>query len=134
MCRWRYRLPSPTQKGKKKKVVKIINLTPHAVRFQRADGTLTDLVPPAPQPAWVASRVEERTPIDGIPVRRQVRGGVVGVPAPESDTIYVVSSVVSQALLEEGAQRDDVYVPVDVVRDENGQPTYARGLAQLGRK
>lgn len=115
-------------------MTKIINLTPHSIRFQRADGTLTNPIPPASQPAWVASREEERSPIDGIPVRRQVRGGVTGVPAPEPNTIYVVSSVVAQALLEEGTTRNDIYVPVDLVRDENGQPVYARGLAQLARK
>ena len=112
----------------------IINLTPHSVRFQRADGTLTDPIPPAPQPAWVVSRDEEHAPISGIPVRRQVRSGVTGLPAPKPNTIYVVSSVVATALLEEGTHRNDVYVPVGIVRDENGQPAYARGLAQLVRE
>jgi len=115
-------------------MTRIINLTPHSIRFQRADGTLTNPIPPVSQPAWVASREEEQTPIDGIPVRRQVRSGVTGLPAPKPNTIYVVSSVVATALLEEGTHRNDVYVPVDIVRNEKGQPAYARGLAQLVRK
>ena len=114
-------------------MINIVNLTPHSVQFQRADGTLTDPIPPAPQPAWVASRDEEHAPINDIPVRRQVRSGVTGLPAPKPNTIYVVSSVVATALLEEGTHRNDVYVPVGIVRDENGQPAYARGLAQLVR-
>ncbi|WP_306530390.1 hypothetical protein, partial [Megasphaera sp.] len=63
-----------------------------------------------------------------VPVYNMTYGPVQGLPEPQADTAYIVSSVVAQSL---AGSRDDVLVPIDFVRDDQGQITGCRSLGRL---
>lgn len=54
-------------------------------------------------------------------------GDVENLPAPEPETIYVVSSIVAQRVPE----RNDVYIPNESVRDESGRIIGCRSLGKI---
>ena len=105
--------------------MKIINLTPHAINFYTPNGINTI------NPSGVIARAGTiSTPngvINDIPVVSIAYGNIEGLPAPEPDTIYVVSSIVASAV----KGRDDVFVPNDFIRDDNGNIIGARNLGKI---
>jgi len=109
--------------------VELINLTPHEIRLwvQQPEGLL--LIPPARQAARVAVRRESVGHIDAagmsIPLARTIYGEIEGLPDPKPGTLYIVSSLVAAAARE----RDDLLIPDELVRDEQGRVIGARGLA-----
>lgn len=111
--------------------MKIVNLTPHALNFISQDGAVT--IPPSGTVARVSVTRETigTVVIDGVsvPVNRTVYGAVEGLPDPAPDTIYVVSTVVAQAV----TGRDDIYIVDDLVRDDQGRVVGAKGLATVAR-
>lgn len=110
----------------------IINLTPHALNFmpEGPDGP-TVTIPPSGQVArCTVNRVQINTiDVDGlsVPVNQTQFGTVDGLPDPQPDTIYVVSTLVAQAV----PNRPDVYIVDDTVRDEQGHIIGARALAHV---
>ena len=115
--------------------MKVINLTPHSITFFQKNleehNTMTELmtVPPCGQLARVTTKtvvVSEGMPGLPIPVTATEFGEVEGLPAPEEDTIYIVSSIVAQRCRD----RNDVFIPNESVRDENGRII---GCCSLGR-
>ena len=110
----------------------IVNLTPHALNFmpEGPDGP-TVTIPPSGQVARCAvHRVQVDTvTVDGItiPVNQTQFGTVTGLPDPQPDTIYIVSSLVAQAV----PDRQDVFIVDDAVRDEQGRIIGARALAHV---
>ncbi|MFC0903824.1 hypothetical protein ACFHWD_03850 [Clostridium sp. MT-14] len=62
-----------------------------------------------------------------IPINRTVFGDIENLPEPQPDTIFVVSSIVAQA----AQNRDDLFIPDDTVRDENGRIIGCRALARI---
>jgi len=58
-------------------------------------------------------------------VNRTQFGSVSDLPDPQTDTIYVVSALVAQAV----PDRPDVFIVDDAVRDEQGRIIGARALA-----
>jgi hypothetical protein len=62
-----------------------------------------------------------------IPVNRTQFGAVTGLPDPQPDTIYIVSSLVAQAV----PDRQDVFIVDDAVRDDQGRIIGARALAHV---
>jgi len=121
-------------------MINIKNLTPHAIRVFAADGT-TELVtvPPSGTVARASVSYEEsgvvpiegdaeallsRDPLAGIPVYVSVMGDVEGLPEPEAGTVYIVSTLVRQAL----PRRTDLLSPGELIRNEAGQPIGCRGL------
>ena len=109
-------------------MVKIINLTPHKLNIVRENGSIEI------EPSGVIARCKVLAEqvgtieVDGIsiPVNKKVYGEVEGLPEKKQDTIYVVSSLVAQAV----QGRDDVFVPDELVRDEEGRVVGARALAK----
>jgi hypothetical protein len=99
----------------------VINLTPHTINIVGADGTVAKVYPPSGQQARVSSRAEVVGAVDGVPIVRTVFGELSGLPEPQEGTLFIVSSVVAQAV----AGRDDVVAPdtgpESVVRDAEGK-------------
>ena len=93
--------------------MKILNLTPHAIRLPNV--TI--------EPSGYVARCEEITKrmfeIDGIEIVTKKYGNVQGLPGKEQDTVYIVSMLVRQAL----SYRDDLFSPGDLVRDKEGNIT-----------
>lgn len=109
--------------------MKIINLTPHELNLIIGDKEIRIL------PSGIIARCEvTRQQIDSIivdsveiPINKAVFGKVENLPEPQDNTIYVVSSLVAQAV----PHRNDVFVPDDTVRDDQGRIIGARALARV---
>jgi hypothetical protein len=94
----------------------MMNLTPHAITLQRADGTRITY-PPSGMVARVATAEQSCAPIDGIPVITRTLGEAEGMP--EEGALCIVSAMVLQAV----PGRKGVYAPDSgptAIR-ENGQ-------------
>lgn len=105
----------------------LVNLTPHAITFVDADGTPILVVAPSGQLARVSVRTERVGEFAGIPVTASAYGEVEGLPAPASDTAYIVSSLVAQRCRD----RNDVFIPNESVRDEQGRIVGCRSLGRV---
>lgn len=133
----------------------IINKTPHPITI--VDGP-TFPACPKDELIRLASRTEPTGSIDGIPTSRTVFGEPEGLPAPQfeefcprcegvsvpgfsdpgdcpschGDTVgrpavfFIVSQIVKSAC----PDRDDLLVPVEVVRDETGAIVGCRSLGR----
>ncbi|MFB6367662.1 hypothetical protein ACFCP7_27240 [Paenibacillus elgii] len=105
----------------------VINLTPHAIHImpEGPDGPVRTI-----ESTGFARAKTERTKIgdiDGIPVFRTVFGNVEGLPDPQPETVYIVSALTAQAV----PHRDDVFIPDDAVRDEQGRVIGCRALGRI---
>lgn len=112
--------------------MKLVNLTPHALNLMpRGPDGPTVTIPPSGQVARCAvDRVQVDTvTVDGItvPVNQTRFGQVSDLPDPQPDTIYIVSSLVAQAV----PDRPDVLIVDDAVRDDQGRIIGARALAHV---
>lgn len=109
-----------------------INLTPHAIQLVYQDPDLDhesiDIIPASGILARCDVIKEEVGTAGPVPVYNMTYGPVQGLPEPQADTAYIVSSVVAQSL---AGSRDDVLVPIDFVRDDQGQITGCRSLGRL---
>lgn len=96
--------------------MKLINLTPHALRIRvntenkTAEPDPTDIVL---APSDVAARVSVQTvqvaDVDGIPVVKSLYGDIVNLPDPVDGVVYVASMLVAQKAALDG--RTDVVSP-----------------------
>ena len=102
--------------------LQIVNLTPHEIR-------IGDVRIPSAGLARCAT-VAVPLYVRGcpVPVVRQRFGEVTGLPDPEEGVIYVVSMPVAQAV---GRDRDDIFVPGEQIRDEQGRIIGCKSLARL---
>lgn len=103
--------------------MKLLNLTPHAIRLIGPDGTARDIAPSG-QVARVSQTLVHVGDADGVPLYRATFGPVVGLPEPEPGVLYVVSALVRTAC----PDRADLASPGDLVRGPDGQPVGCRGL------
>lgn len=109
---------------------KLVNLTPHPIYLVGDKGGMALL------PSGTVARCEVQRERIGeimlgdatLPVYRSTLGAVEGLPDPAEDTVYIVSSLVAQAV----PDRDDVLFPDELVRDENGRVIGARALSRVG--
>jgi hypothetical protein len=102
-----------------------INLTPHAVTIARA-GLPALVISPSGQTVRVETRDVAAETVDGIEFVTRQFAGVTGLPEPQQDTIYIVSSLV----LERCQERGDLAAPADFVRDDQGRITGAARLVK----
>lgn len=65
--------------------------------------------------------------IEDIPIKKQHYSAVIGLPEPVEGTGYIVSSLAAQAC----PDRKDLYFPIDLVRDTNGNVVGSRALGVL---
>lgn len=104
------------------KKMQAINLTPHVINFYDLDGNLIESIPSSGV-ARVASKpgtLEDR----GLPVPVAAPteyGAVEGLPDPQDGVVYIVSTLVAQAV-----KRPDVLSPGTgpsdgAIRDEQGR-------------
>lgn len=110
-------------------MTQFINLTPHAIVVENADGVRTTY-PASGQVARVAVTRQEVPTSSGYRLIRQKFGLVENLPASADmapDTFYIVSALVMSAL---GQDCDNVVAPdtgPDALR-ENGQIVAVRGF------
>ena len=127
---------------------KIVNLTPHLFNLiDKNDKVILEL-PACETPARASEQREQidmitydisyqRKKMDAhddenyvtmdIPVNKVIYGNVENLPAPEKDTIYIVSRIVAEAC----PNRNDLYIPNNLVRDEKGRIIGCRALTQI---
>ncbi len=111
--------------------MKFMNLTPHAIVLRPAEG-VEITVPPSGQLARASVATLDQQPllVDGksIPVVRNTFGAIEGLPAPDGETIFIVSIVVLGQL----KGRTDVVCPdtspAGVIRDASGKIEAVRRL------
>lgn len=103
----------------------IKNLTPHNI-VVLIDDDIKYVISPCGAVARCSQRTETIGEINGIPLTRTTYGDVINLPAPQENTIYIVSTLVAQAC----ADRDDLFIPNEIVRDENGK---VLGCKSFGR-
>jgi hypothetical protein len=103
--------------------MKLLNLTPHAIRLIGPDGSARE-IPPSGNVARVAQTLAPAGDADGVPLFRAQFGPVVGLPEPEPGVLYIVSALVRTAC----PDRTDLASPGDLVRGPDGQPVGCRGL------
>ena len=102
-----------------------VNLTPHPIKVQGADGTRT--IEPSGTVARVKPDEDLIGDIDGIPLKLRKGVTLPGLPSPKPDTYYIVSSMV----LSETKNRPDVIAPdtgEDAIRDELGRIQAVKGF------
>lgn len=96
---------------------KFVNLTPHEIVVSTRN--IKKTIGPSGQIARVETSQEHVDWLDGIELVKTVYGDVTGVPEPEENVVYIVSSLVASRLPE----REDVVAPdtgPTAIR-ENGQ-------------
>ena len=89
--------------------MQLVNLTPHPLKFITLQGVID--LGQSGQIARVRTSAEEAGTAAGIPVFVSSFGMVEGLPAPQPGTIFIVSSLVQQALRANGVDRPDVLSP-----------------------
>lgn len=104
--------------------MKFINLTPHTLTVVDDSGNTILSVAPSGTVARVTTQQTVVGNVGGVDVVRTVFGDVDGLPDPQTNTVYIVSTLVLQALKANGVVRDDVVAPdtspASVVRDDAG--------------
>ena len=109
----------------------LINLTPHNINIIREDGRLILALPRSGRVARCDEEVEDlgTLMVDGveIPIIRKSLGKVENLPEPQARVFYIVSLAVAKAVPE----RDDLLVPGQAVRDEQGRIIGTSALAKV---
>lgn len=108
----------------------VINLTPHAVRLVREDGTEKSY-PPSGEVARVIVQDRVAGELDDAPILYGEVRNVTGVPEKKEDTVYIVSHFVLQ-----NSQRQDLIAPDtnDAVRDDAGKILGVRGWRKIMKR
>jgi hypothetical protein len=108
--------------------MEFLNLTPHEVILEPADGARR-ILPPSGTVARLNTEARETGALAGVPLVTIRHGAIIDLPAPQPGRAYIVSLLVAAACPE----RDDVVAPDtspdSVVRDERGRIVAVRRLA-----
>ena len=104
--------------------MKLINLTPHPINLPA--GTIQ----PSGQVARVSvshgfSRHVDAEGLGSVKLDLPTYGDVENLPGPKSETMFIVSGMVQAAC----PDRDDLLVPAELVRDDQGRIVGANALA-----
>lgn len=103
-----------------------INLTPHDINVIEHDGPNIFTIPASGQVARVSSTRTHLYTIAGIAIDRVEYGVVEGLPDPEPGVNLIVSGMVAVRCPE----RDDLLVPGELVRDQQGRVIGCKGLTR----
>lgn len=111
--------------------MRLINLTPHDINIVR-DGEVILTIPRSGVVARCEEVVEDLGSLltdEGIkiPIIRKTLGKVENLPEPKEGTRYIVSLAVAKAAV----GRDDLLVPGQAVRDEQGRIIGTSALAKV---
>lgn len=82
---------------RKRETMEFINLTPHTIIPLDSDGVVVRKIPPSGNVARVSTSQRLMESVGGIDLHTQEMGEVVGLPAPRTDTIYIVPTIVRAA-------------------------------------
>jgi hypothetical protein len=107
-----------------------VNLTPHTINILEKtvqEGGYKEVlsIPPSGIISRLAVRREIEATIDGVVFYKSVFGDPDDLPPKTEGTIYIVSS-----LFRSGFDREDLWVPGELVRDEAGKPIGCLGLSR----
>lgn len=105
--------------------MKIINLTPHTINLVLENGTRA--IEPSGKVARVSATTVKTGFIDDVPTSATEYGEVIDLPEPKEGVVYVVSSLVAARV----PSRNDVYIPNESVRDEDGRIIGCRSLGRV---
>lgn len=110
------------------KNIKLVNCTPHDVNLITKNGNIT-----FPRSGIIPRLTEQQVKINsinsnGIEIDIMQKSFLEpeGLPEPQEGTIYIVSALVAGAV-----NRDDIVIPNDIVRDDQGIIIGCRSLAKI---
>lgn len=104
--------------------MELINLTPHSIVFP--DGRRLSRCIDPPRLAERAQQVDE---VDGIPIMEKSFDAVeCDLPPERDDALLIVPLAIAQAF---SGRRNDLVVPNDPIRDEEGRIVGCRSLARV---
>ena len=112
--------------------MKVVNLTAHSINVILGEQNIA-----YPSEGLARVKTEEKIigTVDGIPVVKTVYTTVEGLPDPEEDTVYLVSTLVLQALKANGINRNDCLAPntglSGAIRDDQGRIIGVKGFQTL---
>lgn len=105
----------------------IINLTPHTVTVIADDGTISGF--PSQGIARATQRYIEAGKLAGVRVVRSVYGAPIDLPDYEEGTYYIVSTPTVSSARNFGRTTADLLIPVDPIRNVNGQIIGCKALS-----
>jgi len=127
-CEWEYYAPGESYVLAIQPHYTFVNLTPHEIRVIGAGPSGSDVIIPA---SGTVARCESKRTVMGyvnsIPINRTVMGEVYGLPEAVEGVIYLVSRPVAEA----AADREDLLIPDESVRNEKGVIIGCKALAHI---
>ena len=109
--------------------VKIINCTPHDVNLITKNGNIT-----FPRSGIIPRLTEQQQKINSVTVNgieidimEKSFNEPEGLPEPQENTIYIVSALVAGAV----KNRNDLFIPNDTIRDDQGRIIGCKNLARI---
>lgn len=112
--------------------MKIINLTTHTINVVNGEN---EIAYPSQGLERVKTEEKEINKINDIPVVKTVYTTVEGLPDQQENTVYLVSTLVLQALKANGIDRTDCLAPntgmSGAIRDDQGRIVAVRGFQTL---
>lgn len=112
--------------------MKVVNLTAHSINVVLGEQNIA-----YPSEGLARVKTEEKIigTVDGIPVVKTVYTTVEGLPDMQEDTVYLVSTLVLQALKANGINRNDCLAPntglSGAIRDDQGHIVGVKGFQTL---
>ena len=100
---------------------RIVNLTPHSIIL------CGKTIEPSGLARCETSSIKIGE-VNGIAINRRFFGQVSGLPEPQDDVFYIVSSIVAQAVR---GLRKDCLVVDETIRDEAGRIVGCKSLARV---
>lgn len=109
--------------------MKIINCTPHDVNLVTENGSIT-----FPRSGIIPRLTEQQQKINSVTVNgieidimKKSFNEAEGLPEPQENTIFIVSALVAGAIKD----RDDLVIPNDTIRDDQGRIIGCKNLAKI---
>ena len=103
----------------------LVNRTPHPVTIVDDDNNIIRVIEVSGlPPIRLKSSIVSTGDVDGVKLSKTVFGQAENLPEKEDGVYHIVSQLVKNAC----PNRDDLLVPAEVVRDENGNIIGCRSL------
>jgi len=102
---------------------KLINCTPHDVNVYNDDLEVIMNIPVSENAARLDQSTEVVGSILGVPMTETVFGGTTNLPQQQTNVFIIVSRLV----MAKNPERDDLLVPNEAVRDDNGHINLKKG-------